>query len=128
MGSAKEVVQRVYEAFGRRDIPGLLELVADRVDWECVGPSSVAYTGRRRTRDEVAKFFADIPKSDDIHVFEPREYLEAGDHVTVLGWERSTALDTGKPFETEWVHVFTVKDGKVTRWRGLFDTASRYAV
>ncbi|HZQ61733.1 MAG TPA: nuclear transport factor 2 family protein, partial [Casimicrobiaceae bacterium] len=63
-----------------------------------------------------------------IHVFEPREYLEAGDHVTVLGWERSTAVDTGKDFDTDWVHVFTVKNGKVTRWRGFFDTAARYRV
>ena len=128
MTTAKEVVQRAYEAFGRRDVPAILELVADRVDWECVVPSGVAYGGRRRTREEVGQFFADIPKSDDIHVFEPREYLEAGDHVTVLGWERSTAVDTGKDFDTDWVHVFTVKNGKVTRWRGFFDTAARYRV
>lgn len=128
MTTAKEVVQRAYEAFGRRDVPAILDLVADHVDWECVGPASIAYTGPRRTREEVGKFFADIPKSDDIHQFEPREYLEAGDHVTVLGWERTTAIDTGKPFETEWVHVFTVKNGKITRWRGFFDTAARYRV
>jgi len=36
--------------------------------------------------------------------------------------------DTGRPFETEWLHLFTVKNGKVTRWRGFFTTAARYAV
>ncbi|HEY1216004.1 MAG TPA: nuclear transport factor 2 family protein [Bryobacteraceae bacterium] len=60
------------------------------------------------------------------HEFEPREFIEAGDHVTVLGWEKSTALDTGKTFESEWVHVFTVQGGKITRWRGFFNTAARY--
>lgn len=28
---------------------------------------------------------------------------------------KSTALDTGKDFKSEWIHVFTVKNGKVTR-------------
>ena len=46
--------------------------------------------------------------------------------MTVLGWEKTMALDTQKLFETEWVHVFTVKSGKITRWRGFFDTAARY--
>jgi len=110
------------------DIPGLLKLVAYDVDWEFVGSPGLAYAGRRRDHDGVADFFAGVARLDDIHAFEPREFIEAGEHVTVLGWEKSTARDTGKEFETEWVHVFTVKDGKVTRWRGFFNTAARYGV
>ena len=128
MSTATVVVQQIYAAFGRRDVPAILSMVADDVDWEFVGSPGLAYAGRRRNRAEVADFFAAIPVTDDIQVFEPREFIEAGDHVTVLGWEKSTALDTGKAFETEWVHVFTVKEGKVTRWRGLFNTAARYGL
>jgi uncharacterized protein len=61
-------------------------------------------------------------------VFEPREFIDASEHVIVLGWEKTTALDTNKTFETEWVHVFTVRNGKIVRWRGFFDTAARYAI
>jgi ketosteroid isomerase-like protein len=121
-----EIVQQAYEAFGRQDVPAMLELVADRVDWEFVGPTSLPFAGKRRNRSEVGAFFADIPRADDIQVFEPREFIEAGEHVTVLGWERATAVDTGIQFEGEWVHVFTVKNGKITRWRGFFNTAARY--
>ena len=123
---ATAVVQQAYEAFGRRDVPAILNLVAEEVDWEFVGPASLPYTGRRRNHKEVAAFFADIPRADDIHAFEPREFIAAGEHVTVLGWESSTALDTGTKFQSEWVHVFTVKKGKITRWRGFFNTAARY--
>ncbi len=86
----------------------------------------MGYAGRRRNHKEVADFFAGVQRFDDIHSFEPREFIEAGEHVTVLGWESSTARDTRKKFESEWVHVFTVKSGKVTRWRGFFNTAARY--
>jgi ketosteroid isomerase-like protein len=54
--------------------------------------------------------------------------IEAGEHVTVLGWEKTTAVESQTTFETEWVHVFTVREGKITRWRGFFDTAARYRV
>ena len=128
MGTAMTIVQQAYEAFGRGDVPAMLALVADEVDWEFVGPPSLPYAGRRRNRMEVGAFFADIPRADDIHAFEPREFIEAGEHVTVLGWERATALDSGTQFEGEWVHVFTVKSGKITRWRGFFNTAARYGV
>ena len=125
-GGALAIVQQVYQAFGRRDVPGVLSLVADQVDWEFVGSPTLPYAGRRRDPQGVADFFTAVAQNDDIHAFEPREFIEAGAHVTVLGWERSKALDTGHMFESEWAHVFTVKDGKVVRWRGWFNTAARY--
>ncbi|MES2260094.1 MAG: nuclear transport factor 2 family protein [Pseudomonadota bacterium] len=128
MSTPTEIVQQAYAAFGRGDIPGILEFVARDVDWELVGPPSLAYAGRRHNREEVEAFFHAIPQADEIRVFEPREFIEAGQHVTVLGWEESTALDTGKDFASEWVHVFTVTDGKVTRWRGFLNTAARYNI
>lgn len=68
-------------------------------------------------------------RTDTIHAFEPRELIDAGHSVTVLGWEKCTAIDTGKDFQSEWVHIFTLNgDGKVTRWRGFFNTAARYGL
>ncbi|HEY2344761.1 MAG TPA: nuclear transport factor 2 family protein [Xanthomonadaceae bacterium] len=127
MATATEIVQQAYEAFGRNDMAAMGELIAENVDWEFVGDAKLAYAGRRTTREQALQFFADIPKSDTIHAFEPREFIEAGEHLTVLGWEDSTAVDTGKRFQSEWTHVFTVKDGRVTRWRGFFNTAARCA-
>lgn len=128
MPTPLEIVQQAYVAFGRGDIPGLMEFVASDIDWECVVPASLPYAGRRGNREQVAAFFAAIPQADDIRVFEPREFIAAGEHVTVLGWEEAVALDSGKPYGTEWVHVFTVKEGKVVRWRGFYNSAARYGI
>jgi uncharacterized protein len=126
IGTSAAVVQQAYEAFGRGDVPSLLALVDDHVDWEFVGSPTLLYAGRRRDRNGVADFFAAVAQADDMHAFEPREFIEAGEHVTVLGWERATARETNQPYESEWVHVFTVKNGKITRWRGFLNTAARY--
>lgn len=128
MGTAATIVQQVYAAFGRGDVPAILSMVAEDVDWEFVASPGVAYAGNRRSHAEVADFFAAVARTDAIQAFEPREFIDAGTDVTVLGWEKATALDTGNDFETEWIHVFTVIDGKVTRWRGFFNTAARHGL
>ena len=128
MGQATDVVQTVYAAFGRGDVPGILAHCADKVDWELVGPAKLGYAGRRTDHAGITDFFAKVAQFDDIQVFEPREFIEDGDKVVVLGHEKSKARDTGRDFESEWAHVFTVTNGKITRWRGFFDTAARYNV
>lgn len=128
MSQATIIVQQIYEAFGRGDVQGILDRVSDDIDWEFVGSPALAYAGNRRTREQVADFFAGVAQADDVHAFEPRELIDGGEHVTVLGWEKSTARETGKPFESEWAHIWTIKGGKATRWRGFFNTAARYGL
>lgn len=128
MGKATEIVQGVYEAFGRGDVAAILRHVAAEVDWEFVGSKGLAYAGKRRNHKEVTDFFAAVARVDDVKAFEPREFIEANEQVTVLGWEKTTARDTQKDFESEWIHLFTFKDGQVVRWRGFFNTAARYGL
>jgi len=126
MGAALDVVQQGYAAFARQDIPALLKLVADEVDWKEICPASLPYSGLRRNPAQVGEFFADITKVEDVTVFEPREFIEAGENVNVLGYLEAFALDTKQKFQTEWAHVLTVQSGKITRWYGFTNTAARY--
>jgi uncharacterized protein len=126
MGAARDVIQQAYAAFSRQDIPALLKFVADEVDWEEICPASLPYSGLRRNPAEVGEFFADIGKAEDITTFGPQEFIEAGENVTVLGYLEGFARDTKQKFQTEWVHVFNVRNDKITRWRGFTNTAARY--
>jgi uncharacterized protein len=126
MGEALNVAQQAYEAFGRQDIPAFLNLVADEVDWKAVGPASLPHCSLRRNPAEVADFFTDLGSVEDLTVFEPREFMEAGENVAVLGYLEAYARDTNQKFQSEWVNVFTVRNGKITRYRGFSNTAARY--
>jgi ketosteroid isomerase-like protein len=126
MGEGLHVVQQAYEAFARRDIPALLNLVADEVDWKVVGPASLPHCSLRRNPTEVADFFTDLGSVEELTVFEPREFMEAGENVTVLGYLEAYTRDTNQKFQSEWVNVFTVQNGKITRYRGFSNTAARY--
>jgi len=122
-----EVVQETYEAVGRGDIPALLDLLADEVEWTFQGPSVIPFAGTRRGREEVAEFFSLVGGNLEFERFEPRQFVAQGDTVVVLGFERSRIKPTGHTFEQEWAHVYKLTDGKVAEFLALEDTAAHAA-
>ena len=127
MSTPTEVIQQAYAAFGRRDIPAILEMLTDDVDWRFQSGPAIPYGGRCSGKQAVQRWFGTLAASDEIQQFEPREFLEGKNHVTVIGWERVKPLPDGSVFESDWVHVFTLKGDKVSRWIGTADTAARVA-
>jgi ketosteroid isomerase-like protein len=55
------------------------------------------------------------------------EYIESGDCVVVLGWHRGKALVTGIPVNAPFVHVWTVRSGRLVHGRLFTDTAAFWA-
>jgi ketosteroid isomerase-like protein len=119
-----EVVQQSYEAVGRGDIPALLDLLTDDVEWTFQGPSVIPLAGIRRGHEGVAEFFSLVGGNLEFERFEPREFVAQGDTVVVLGFERSLVKPTGRTFEQEWAHVYKLREGKVAEFLALEDTAA----
>ena len=119
-----EVVQETYEAVGRGDIPALLDLLTDDVEWTFQGPSVIPFAGTRRGREGVAEFFSLVGGNLEFERFEPREFVAQGDTVVVLGFECSRIKPTGRTFEQEWAHIYKLRDGKVAEFLALEDTAA----
>lgn len=122
MTRSLQIVQRAYEAFGRGDIPALLELCHADVRWQFVADRGAPYTATTVGRAQLAEWFGAVGASDEIHRFEPRQMLEGPNHVTVIGHEDTTLRATGRRFESPWVHVFTVENGVITSFWGMLDT------
>jgi ketosteroid isomerase-like protein len=89
-----DVVRETYEAVGRGDIPALLDLLTDDVEWTLQGPSVIPFAGTRRGREETAEFFSLVGENLEFEQFEPREFVVQGDTVAVLGYERSLIKPT----------------------------------
>ena len=124
MSDNLDVVRRGYDAFGRGDINALLELFDDQIQWVTPGPSELATSGRRTGRQEVGQFFALVNELFDVLRFEPKEYIAQGDRIVVLGTEAARVRSNGKMLELDWVHVFTMRTGKVVAFQEFFDTAA----
>ena len=120
-----QVVKDAYAAFQRGDINGVIALVDDTVDWHGLkGAEGVApHAGPRRGRAGVAEFFAQLAGSTEFTRFEPREFIAQGDQVVAIGDYAANIKTTGRSVASEWVMVFTLRDGKVVRFREWTDSA-----
>lgn len=118
-----QIVQAAYAAFGSGNIPALVDLVADDIDWHAVqgASSSVPSAGPRKGRAAVSSFFQQVGESIDFETFEPKEFLPKGDKVVVLGTYKGRAKKNGKAFGSDWVMIFTFRDGKIAEFREYFD-------
>jgi uncharacterized protein len=123
-------VQSIYEAFGRGDVPAILDLLSDDVTWEqwdgrnAGQDADVPWLRARSGKDGVGTFFQDLAEGLEIHSFEPRNLLEGGSQVAATIAIDGTAKATGERFQDEEIHLWTFDDaGKVTGMRHYADTA-----
>jgi ketosteroid isomerase-like protein len=124
MSSANtEIVKAAYAAFLRADIPALLALVDENVEWRAVNgaASYVPTSGLRRSKAQVAEFFEQVAKAFNFTTFEPREFVAERDRVVTLGRYAATT-PTGR-IESDFVMVFTVRNGKIVWFQEFSDSA-----
>jgi len=117
-------VQNLFECFGRGDVPGLLRLLSEDVDWHIKGPEVVPYFGPRNGHEGALDFFGKLGTSVEFERFAPETFLAGGEQVVVIGGERGRVRATGKSFDNDWAMVFTLRDGKITKFRSYEDTAA----
>ena len=118
-----ELVRSGYEKFGSGDIEGLLSLFSEDIDWSTPHLENAPFGVGILGIEEVSKFFNILGETEDFAYFEPTEFIPSRDKVVVLGRAKSTVKTTGRDYEMDWVHVFTIHEGKVTNFAEYFDTA-----
>ena len=97
-----------------------LDALDSEIDWQV--PPGIAI-GREvyRGRDEVQRGFAEWLAAWDTHRFVSEEMFDHGDHVVVGGMQIGRGRGSGVEVRLPTFHVFTLRDGKVTRHRSYRD-------
>ena len=122
-----DLVRTVYAHFAAGNIEAILAATDPAVEWISGGSREDFPTlGPRRGIAGAASFFKDVAEHDEFSSFEPKQMIAMGDVVVVLGHYGITAKATGKHFESDWVHVFTVRNGKGVKFQEFTDTAAFY--
>jgi ketosteroid isomerase-like protein len=119
-----EVVQQVYAAFVRKDLPAVLQLQTDDAVWSVAGPADrIPWAAACHGHAGVTDFIKTlgqwlVPEQFDIH-----EYMARGDKVVALGYQRGHVGPSKVPYEFDFVHVWTLRDGLVAGFRVYYDSA-----
>jgi len=119
-----EIVQGVYEAFGRGDIEYILGQLTDDVDWASCPDSDIApWHGIHRGRAEVPAFFKALGDTLQITEFTPLSFTSNETDVMVVTHWAAVAPATGKSTAMDIHHWWRFRDGKICFYRGTEDTA-----
>ena len=120
-----QVVQAAYAAFLNRDVEALLARFDEHIVWKPVTGAAayVPTAGERRGRSAVAEFFTIVARTIQFSRFEPQQFIAQGDKVVALGHYTGT-VSTGSSFDSDFVMVFTLRDGKVTQFQEFLDSAA----
>jgi hypothetical protein len=125
MSSANvKLVRSLYDAFLRGDIATIVQALTPDATWEVTGRrSDHPLLGRRHGPQGAQEFFQTLAETQEPTDFSPRDFHAADDKVFVLGHYGWKMRKTGRTIESDWIHVFTIKDGKVKAFREFTDTA-----
>ena len=123
----KQLVKQAYQLFKNKDIKGLVALDTD--DIELIGTESeyIPFSGTYRGKSQVEQFFAKMDQAQEVIKFEPQVFIAEDDKVVVTGQSIALVKSTGQRYEDPWVHVFTVRGGKVARFQHYHDSAAAEA-
>jgi ketosteroid isomerase-like protein len=106
----REVAEAMYDAMLRsdRDTLGAIASPGIRIRVTETLPYGGTYSG-------LAGFAAFFKKTFDLieSRIEIERLFEAGGQVVAVGRTRGTGRDTGQPFDSAIVHVFTVEEGRI---------------
>jgi uncharacterized protein len=120
-----KIVQEAYAAFGRGDVQAILDRLDDGIAWQGVygATSNVPMAGERRGKTAVAEFFKLVATHVNFSRFEPKEFVASGDKVVTLG-HYTAKTSANKEFDSDFAMVFTLRDGKVTKFQEFLNTAA----
>ncbi len=101
------------------------DLLTDETEWWAAGPTdALPWAGTCRGREQITRWFEVLNKTMEYDQFEPFESIAQGDNVVVLYHAQGRARSTGRAFRSDIVRIYTFHEGKLTRVRNYYDTAS----
>lgn len=125
-------VGSLYEAFGRGDLPVILDLLADDISWDADWADNFAQRTAldhflpRRGHAQVAEFFA-VLTGYTVHDFQVQALMAGDGHVVAKILIELTHPSGGR-YRDEELHLWTFgRDGKITALRHYIDTAKHLA-
>jgi ketosteroid isomerase-like protein len=119
-----DVIKTAYAAFAAGDLPTVVGLLDSEVEWIETEAEHLPVRGTKVGPDAVLReVFAKVPEHwTEFHIT-PYDYFSDGDTVIARGHVKATAKATGTSMDAPYVHIFSLRNGKVVRLTNHHDTA-----
>ena len=122
-----QVVQGLYDSFNAGDIAAVLGALSDDVEWVLPSIPNLPFTGAKHGKDSVAEFFSTMAEHQELQSFEVQGMIAQGNQVVGYGHYLWHVKTTGRAWEGDFSHHWTVEGGKITRLQEYTDSAAAMA-
>lgn len=116
------MVKQLYHYFSKKDIPSILQLLHEDVEW---GEPENPYNPAGGTRKGHAGFLEWVhigKNAEEILQLDLQRFLTDADSIAVTGHMKCKAIRTKKIYESDFVHLIIIRNNKVWRFQEFFDT------
>jgi ketosteroid isomerase-like protein len=121
-GNNLDLLREGYSNFAKGNIPAVLAVFDSNIEW--TEAKGFPYGGTYRGPDSVTEqVFTKLATEWDGYTVKAHEFIDAGEKIVVLGKYSGTYKETGKSFEADFAHVWTLRDGKAVKFVQYTDTA-----
>jgi ketosteroid isomerase-like protein len=122
----QKTIEAVYAAFGRGDLPFILERTSEHTAWDfSVATAEVPWHTPVRSRAELPRFFQAMADNVAFEAFEPRAFVTDGRNVVVKLRVAYQVKRTGRRVDEEQVQWWSFDDaGRISGLRHYEDTAA----
>jgi ketosteroid isomerase-like protein len=127
-----EIINKIYRDFLSGDHRSVIEAFDANIDWDGKinwrgGPLGRSYEGKKRGREEVAEALQQFLLNFEFRAsLSENTYVEHGNTVVVTGSDIRTVLPTGTTTENRWTMIWTIENGKATKFRIYQDTVPEF--
>jgi uncharacterized protein len=117
------VIRGMYESFSTGDVTSVLDQMHQHIEW-CQAENFIyadrsPYRGPQAVLEGV--FMRLASEWADFKVM-PEEWLDAGNHIVVLGIYSGRHKESGKEVRAQFAHIWGVTHGRVVRFQQYTDT------
>jgi uncharacterized protein len=117
------VIRGMYESFSTGDVTSILDQMHQHIEW-CQAENFIyadrsPYRGPQAVLEGV--FMRLASEWADFKVM-PEEWLDAGNHIVVLGIYSGRHKESGKEVRAQFAHIWGVTHGRVVRFQQYTDT------
>jgi ketosteroid isomerase-like protein/SAM-dependent methyltransferase len=124
VGTNTDIIKASYAAFARGEVDAALACFSPDIEWTHPdGMADFGLGGTRKGLDEVRRFMARARTVFSEIRGEPREFLESGQRVVVLGSHHMRGRESGVAGTVPYVHTWWFADGLATHFSDVHDTA-----
>ena len=119
-----KVAEQLYESFNSGDVEGFLNTFSEDASWNSPDMENVPLETTFTGRDKIGEFLTKIDEFEEFLKIEPKEFIAQGNRVVVLGELHVRSKLTNKEYNSGFVHIIEVKNGKAISFLEYFDNAA----